>query len=52
MVRGPEDESFDRSIDVHISRLRHKLGDDARHPRRIRTIRGTGYQYLDSAETC
>lgn len=52
MVRGPEDESFDRSIDVHISRLRHKLGDDARCPRRIRTIRGTGYQYLDSAETC
>lgn len=52
MIRGPDDESFDRSIDVHISRLRHKLGDDARHPRRIRTIRGRGYQYLDSDERC
>ncbi len=52
MIRGQEDESFDRSIDVHISRLRHKLGDDARRPRRIRTIRGAGYQYLDGDGTC
>jgi two-component system response regulator CpxR len=34
---------FDRSIDVHISALRKKLGDDARNPRFIRTIRGVGY---------
>ena len=36
-------ESFDRSIDVHISSLRKKLGDDARSPRWIETIRGVGY---------
>jgi DNA-binding response OmpR family regulator len=34
---------FDRSIDVHISSLRKKLGDDPREPRFIRTIRGVGY---------
>jgi len=36
-------EGFDRSIDVHISSLRKKLGDDARSPRWIETIRGVGY---------
>ena len=34
---------FDRSIDVHISSLRKKLGDDAREPRFIRTVRSAGY---------
>jgi len=34
---------FDRSIDVHISSLRKKLGDDPKDPRYIRTIRGVGY---------
>ncbi|MDB4282690.1 helix-turn-helix domain-containing protein [Akkermansiaceae bacterium] len=38
---------FDRSIDVHISALRKKLGDDAKHPRYIRTVRGVGYQLFD-----
>lgn len=37
-------ESFDRSIDVHISALRKKLGDDSKSPRFIETIRGTGYR--------
>ena len=46
LVRGNADEAFDRSIDVHISRLRQKLGDDPRKPLRIRTVRGAGYQYL------
>jgi DNA-binding response OmpR family regulator len=36
-------EGFDRSIDVHISSLRKKLGDDAKAPRWIETIRGVGY---------
>ena len=36
-------EAFDRSIDVHISSLRKKLGDDAKKPRWIETIRGVGY---------
>ncbi|BCX46624.1 DNA-binding response regulator [Haloferula helveola] len=38
---------FDRSIDVHISQLRRKLGDDARHPRYIVTVRGVGYKLGD-----
>jgi DNA-binding response OmpR family regulator len=37
------DPSVDRSLDVHVSHLRHKLGDDAREPKRIRTVRGVGY---------
>jgi DNA-binding response OmpR family regulator len=36
-------EAFDRSIDVHVSRLRAKLGDDARRPRLLKTVRGVGY---------
>jgi len=36
-------ENFDRSIDVHISSLRKKLGDDAKTPRWIETVRGVGY---------
>jgi two-component system response regulator CpxR len=34
---------FDRSIDVHVSSLRKKLGDDPKEPRLIHTIRGIGY---------
>lgn len=37
------EDPFDRSIDVRISRLRRKLGDDARAPRRLQTVRGVGY---------
>jgi two-component system response regulator RstA len=47
LARGRADDAFDRSIDVHVSRLRQKLGDDPRQPRRIRTVRGAGYLYLD-----
>jgi DNA-binding response OmpR family regulator len=36
-------EVFDRSIDVHIASLRKKLGDDAKAPRWIETVRGVGY---------
>ncbi len=46
LARGNAEEAFDRSIDVHISRLRQKLGDDPRNPTRIRTIRGVGYLFL------
>ena len=42
-LKGEEFESFDRSIDVHISRLRQKLGDNPRDPRLIKTVRGVGY---------
>ena len=37
------EEVFERSIDIHISKLRQKLGDDARQPRYLKTIRGSGY---------
>lgn len=40
-------EVFDRSIDVHISALRRKLGDDPRQPRFIRTYRGAGYMLVE-----
>jgi two-component system OmpR family response regulator len=43
LAKGNADEAFDRSIDVRISRLRHKLGDDSRHPLLLKTIRGSGY---------
>ena len=38
---------FDRSIDVHISSLRKKLGDDAKEPRFIRTLRSAGYMMVE-----
>jgi DNA-binding response OmpR family regulator len=41
---------FDRSVDVHVSSLRKKLGDDAKNPRFIRTIRGVGYMLCESEE--
>jgi DNA-binding response OmpR family regulator len=43
IVRGSAEEAFDRSVDVHISHLRGKLGDDSRNPRIIKTVRGVGY---------
>lgn len=42
---------FDRSIDVHVSSLRRKLGDDARQPVFIRTIRGIGYTLREPEPT-
>ncbi|HSY25423.1 MAG TPA: response regulator transcription factor [Polyangiaceae bacterium] len=43
LVHGSADEAFDRSIDVHVCRLRQKLRDDPRNPRRLKTVRGVGY---------
>jgi two-component system, OmpR family, response regulator len=44
LVKGDEaDEAFDRSIDVHVSRLRQKIESDPRHPRYVKTVRGAGY---------
>ncbi|MBX9694304.1 MAG: response regulator transcription factor, partial [Cyanobacteria bacterium] len=42
-IRDRNYDVFDRSIDVHISALRRKLGDDPKRPKFIRTIRGSGY---------
>ena len=45
LTRGAALEDFDRSIDVHISRLRAAIEDDPKHPRRILTLRGAGYVF-------
>lgn len=42
---GSQGDVFDRSIDVHMSRLRAAVEDDPRHPRRIITVRGAGYVF-------
>ncbi|RME22186.1 MAG: DNA-binding response regulator [Deltaproteobacteria bacterium] len=42
-ARGEEWAAFERSVDVHVSHLRRKLGDDPRRPTLIKTIRGVGY---------
>lgn len=49
-VRGSPDEAFDRSIDVHVSHLRKKLGDDPRCPRILKTVRGIGYLFAFGGE--
>ena len=43
LARGQEFAAFDRSIDVHISNLRKKLGDSSKQSQIIKTIRGVGY---------
>jgi two-component system phosphate regulon response regulator OmpR len=45
-IRGIDWEAYNRSVDVAVSRLRHKLKDDPKHPRYIKTIWGTGYLFL------
>jgi DNA-binding response OmpR family regulator len=45
-IRERNYEVFDRSIDVHISALRRKLGDDPKNPRFIRTVRSAGYSLI------
>lgn len=49
-VRGQELEAFDRSIDVHISRIRSAIEDDPKHPRRIITVRGAGYVFAKNQD--
>ncbi len=46
-IRDREYEVFDRSVDVHISALRKKLGDDPKTPRFIRTVRSAGYMLIN-----
>ena len=45
LTRGSALEEFDRSIDVHISRIRAAIEDDPKKPRRILTVRGAGYVF-------
>lgn len=46
-LRGYEWDVFDRSVDVLISRIRSKLGDDPKNPMYIKTVWGRGYQFLE-----
>ena len=45
-VLGRKLESYDRSVDMHVSNLRRKLGPLADGVERIKTVRGVGYQYI------
>jgi DNA-binding response OmpR family regulator len=45
-VHGAGWAAYDRSIDVHVSRIRQKIGDDPRRPALLKTIRGAGYQLV------
>jgi DNA-binding response OmpR family regulator len=45
MVRGRELDAFDRSIDVHIGRIRQAIESDVKAPKRILTVRGVGYVF-------
>jgi len=45
VVRGEALEAFDRSIDVHVSRIRAAIEDDPKRPRRLLTVRGAGYVF-------
>jgi DNA-binding response OmpR family regulator len=49
-LRAEPLEAFDRSIDVHISRIRAAFEDDAKKPRRVITVRGTGYVFAKQQE--
>jgi two-component system, OmpR family, phosphate regulon response regulator OmpR len=49
-VRGEQLDAFDRSIDVHIGRIRAAIEDDPRHPRRVITVRGAGYVFAKSQD--
>ncbi|MBR9869779.1 MAG: response regulator [Gammaproteobacteria bacterium] len=48
-LRGIEYDGQDRSIDVRVSRIRPKIGDDPIHPRRIKTVRSKGYLFVKEA---
>jgi DNA-binding response OmpR family regulator len=50
-IHGNDDPGIiDRTIDVHLGRLRRKLGDDAAHPRFIATVRTVGYKFVAQVE--
>jgi two-component system, OmpR family, phosphate regulon response regulator OmpR len=50
LVKGEEFESFDRSIDVHISRIRALIEDNPKKPRRIITVRASGYVFAKAQD--
>jgi two-component system, OmpR family, phosphate regulon response regulator OmpR len=49
-AKGAPLEAFDRSIDVHVSRIRQAIEADVKHPRRIITVRGAGYLFAKAQD--
>lgn len=50
LVRGEDSDSYDRAVDVQITRIRHKIFEDARNPQMIKTVRGIGYMFEGKVE--
>jgi len=50
-LRGHPMEAFDRSIDVHVSRIRAAIEDDPKEPKRVLTVRGAGYLFAKRQDT-
>jgi two-component system, OmpR family, phosphate regulon response regulator OmpR len=50
LLKGETIEAFDRSIDVHVSRIRAAIEDDPKRPRRIITVRGAGYVFAKAQD--
>jgi len=50
LIKGEQMEAFDRSIDVHVSRIRAAIEDDPKKPRRVITVRGMGYVFAKAQE--
>ena len=50
MLKSERLEAFDRSIDVHISRIRAAIEDDPKKPRRVITVRGAGYVFAKAQD--
>jgi DNA-binding response OmpR family regulator len=49
-LRGVEWDNVDRTIDVLVSRLRHKLKDDPKHPLYLKTVWGSGYRFVGEVQ--
>ncbi len=49
-LRGIDSDAFNRSVDITMSRIRQKLGDDPKSPTYIKTVWGTGYVFIGEAE--
>jgi len=50
LIKGEQFDAFDRSIDVHVSRIRAAIEDDPRKPRRVITVRGAGYVFAKAQD--
>jgi DNA-binding response OmpR family regulator len=50
LIKGEQMDAFDRSIDVHVSRIRAAIEDDPKKPRRVITVRGVGYVFAKAQE--